>query len=684
MSSSTAVPGSTKRGSNNPNRNNQRRRASGSTPNTARSTRPEISPTRLVTQTLRGTVSLNPRGFGFVTPIDPERPDVFIPPPLLKFNACIDADLVEVDYTSDGDKNTAQTLRLITRSRTRVFGVVVDGTLVPDPFVGVTPIHLIAPFPATRVGALVELLPQGNARVLEEFGHPVSPAAVYARALERSRVAEFAAKHPHPALSPELPSAAPRLDLTNLVTFTIDGPESRDLDDALSIERLGDGVTRLYVHIADVACAVPEGSPMDQRARELATSVYLPSYSIPMIDPALSYGTCSLLEDQVRHALTIAMDVDRHGFITDSEIFESTIRSDARLTYTQVAAFLTTGLSTPALTAPIADALTRTFELTTRLGAQRARRGGLGSHESELQGDLAIVNGAIVVVAPDGAEPAHVLIEEAMVAANESVAQWLLARDLPGVFRTHAAPTSSASLALTAFALTLGLDVDLPELLTPLDLSDLEAVFAAGGFGDVEIFNVLGDHLARAVYTPVVGDHFGLASEGYVHFTSPIRRYADLTVHRIIKSHLAGETYPLAHLQELCDEINAGASRAARAESVARSLFFAILIQRNKRDTIYPSKVSRVSKRGIFVRLEAMAASGWIAARDISERPVQVDEQSITLTAGRDTFTVGQNVNVRLHRADLEAGSVEFIQASKPQIQRSTHNRSSSPQQRRR
>jgi ribonuclease R len=681
MSSTTTSPASANRGGNR-NRSSQQRRPQG-TPTSQRQNgghrapRPADGASR--TETLRGTVSLNPRGFGFVTAVDPERPDVFIPPPLLMAAACIDADLVDVEYSVAGDKTTAQSINLVKRSRTRVVGIVVDGYLQPDPFVAKAPIHIIAPCPAQRVAALVELLPAGNARILEEFGHPASPAAVYARALERSRVAESAAKFPHPEISPELKSAATRVDLTDLLTFTIDGPESRDLDDALSIEPLANGDQRLYVHIADVACAVPEGSPMDQRARELATSVYLPSFSIPMIDPALSYGTCSLLEDQVRNALTITMDVDRTGKIVDTEIFESVIRSDARLTYEQVATFLDGTVT--AVTPNVAEALTSVHDVTSRLGVVRARRGGLGSAESERQSDIAVVNGQIATVAPDGAQVAHDLIEEAMVAANESVAQWLTARGLPGVFRTHAGPAEAASSALTAFARTFGIEVTLPDVLTPRDLSDLENLFVDSGHADVEVFNVLADHLARATYTPVVGEHFGLASDGYVHFTSPIRRYADLTVHRIIKYHLAGATYDAAQLLTLCEEINAGAGRAARAESVARSLFFAILVQRNKRDTIYPAKVSRVSRRGVFVRLQDMGASGWISARDISESSVRVDDDAITLTAGRDVFTVGQAINVRVHRTDLEAGSIEFIQASKPLAGRQSSQRGARPQQ---
>lgn len=621
------------------------------------------SPSRI--GTLRGVVSLNPRGFGFVTPYDTEQPDVFISPPLARQSVCLDADVVDVTYLAEGERATAQSITLVERPRTRVVGVAVAGELQVDPFVAAAAIPLLRPHPEQRVAVLAELTAQGNARVVRELGHPASPAAVYAQALERSRVAEVVARFANDVATSAPTDRARRVDFTDLVTFTIDGPESRDLDDAISVEPTPAGGWRLYVHIADVASAVPVGSPVDQRAAALATSVYLPGYSIPMIDPTLAYGACSLLEGEERRTLSAVLGVARDGAITAVEVVESRIRSDARLTYTQAAAVLRHG-SASGVSTEIARAVRLAGSVANALAGPRAARAGLRSNEAERRADLVVTENAIELAPDDDAAEAHALIEELMVAANEAVAAWLAEHGLPGVFRTHAAPVSAGAAALRAFALTRGLTVDLDDELSPHALSAFELTLSEAGHRDVAVFEVLADYLPRAEYASRVGDHYGLASSGYVHFTSPIRRYADLSVHRIIKAYLAGEPTPTGNLDALCAAINEGASRAARAEAVARSLFFTLLISRRGKTTTYPARVSRVSPRGVFVRLDEFAASGWISARDLTKGAVSVDEAAVTLRAGRDTYVIGQSLRVRPSAINLAAGIVEFALASTP------------------
>lgn len=610
--------------------------------------------------TLRGTVTVNPRGFGFVTPVDTTQPDVFLPPPLLESSRLIDADVVDVSYVIREERTTAVAVQRVERVRTRIVGVVGPGAvLAPDPFVAPYSLRIQGACPNVGTTVLAEFT--GPAvRVIEQYGAVTDPLAVYARALERTRLAETIAANPIKSVDVPTarPTAGPRRDLTGLLTFTIDGPESRDLDDAVSVEAIDRDTTRLYVHIADVAAVVTPASGVDRRARALGTSTYLPGYSIPMIVPELAYDGCSLLPGVERDTLTVEMVVGADGVPTALDVYESRIRSDVRYDYASAAAVL----ATPAtITTPGEAALRLAHATTQRLAVPRAARGGLRGSETQRDHELTVVDGHFVPVPDDHAALAHQLIEEAMVAANEAVAQWLVARGLPGIFRVHARPQPGAALAMTAFANYLGAPIDLPEELTPLDLSRYEEHLRAAGH-EIDVLNVLGDYLARAQYTPQAGEHFGLASDGYLHFTSPIRRYADLTVHRIIKAHLAGTTYG-EDLTVLCAQINRASDLAARSESVARALALAGILARTR--GALTATVSRLSSRGVFVRLEESGASGWIPARVLAPgSTIEVADPPIALRCSAGVYHVSDPVQVRVLRADVEAGQVDFALAT--------------------
>jgi len=617
-----------------------------------RSPRIDDAPERIT-----GTVSVNPRGFGFVNPSDKADADVFIPPPLLRSKSLIDGDLVDVvfDTSFDGLSRTARHITLLSRSRTRLFGRVQNGSLLPDPFTALVAVPLRRPYPPTGETAVVDIT-ETPARIISVHGPASAPAALLAQALERGRVAEVDAAN---IVDKVLPAEdhTHRRDLSDLVTFTIDGPESRDLDDALSVMRLPDGVIRLFVHIADVASAVPLGSPIDERARAMGTSVYLPGHSIPMIPPALSYEHCSLLPNQPRATLTVSMDISPEGEITNTELFESHIVSNARLSYTEVAGFLEEGTSS--LDHQIQAALSIVHQATTRLGVLRRARGGLSAQEIEAMDDITAKDGRIVRVHPDEADIAHDLIEEAMVAANESVASYLLELGLHGVFRVHAAPDDEAVPALTAFASSQGINIPLASPVTPASISEFEAALAADGGSITELFSILSDYMSRAEYTPSPGSHFGLASSGYVHFTSPIRRYADLTVHRIIKAHLAGQPTPNIDLVELCESINASTARAARAESVARNLFWLAHLSASTPQKMR-ARIVRVSERGIYVRLIEYGLGSLLRARDLDPRGDLELLGPTSIRAAKRVFSIGQEILVKKESLDLAAGTIDF------------------------
>jgi ribonuclease R len=528
--------------------------------------------------------------------------------------------------------------------------------VVPDPWVGadqitVKPSVIAASGLHPGEGVVVALTP---GREITGYGSATKPTALRQRALERFQLAELDTAVPIP--TPD--NTIERQDLTSLFTFTIDGPDSRDLDDAISVVRRGDDLV-LYVHIADVASAVPLGSPADLRARALATSVYLPGYSLPMFPPELSYDECSLLPDVVRRTITVEYAVTPDDLVTQVKVYHSLIRSNARLTYEQVARALE---GAAPLDPSTQAAIELTNEATTRLGVARAARGGLVSDRFEPIFDLSTKNDQITAVPADDAPVAHDLIEEAMVAANEAVGSWLREKGLEGVYRVHPAPGPDVIAAIEALALALGIPVTPGPELTPHSLALVDAQLRTHPDPVAPLWAVVSAHLERAYYQPAPGHHFGLASEVYVHFTSPIRRYADLTVHRIISAHLTGTTYE-DDLEGLCAAINAAASLAARAESAARNLLWACFLRAlpdAKRRNLN-ARIVKISEKGVVVALNEYGASGWILARDLDPAGVIVDEHCLSATGIRaGKWELGQAVAVNVGDIDVQSGLVSF------------------------
>ena len=505
------------------------------------------------------------------------------------------------------------------------------------------------------VGAVV--ISDGVVELTHHFGNPRDFDALYARALWRARVGEAAApKAPRMGSTESLV----RRDLVELVTFTIDGPDSRDLDDALSIERLDSGVLRLYVHVADVSDKVALGSENDRRAAKIATSVYLPGRVVTMVDESLSFDGCSLLEGVRRDVMTVQMDVDPSGEVIASEIYAARIESRAKLTYQAVAAQLRGEVRLG--DDDVARGVDLAHVVATRLGALRAARGGLTVKRFEPV-RVTLGDGVLHTAEPDGAEVAHDLIEEAMVAANETVASWLTERGLAAVFRRHSAPGSSAAEALESFAEGLGIVAVLGDELTPQSVAAFERQLSERGVADDGLWEVLVGKLGRASYTARPGSHFGLASEAYVHFTSPIRRYADLVVHRVVKGALSrkkgGEVLSEKYLDGLCAHLDEQNERASKAERYATSLIWLKwMVEHRPVGTEVRGRVVRVGKRGAMVRIDGVGVSGWVALA--GHGPVTVSDDGVRASRGAASYVVGQVLTVKVSSLDLESGMIEL------------------------
>jgi len=636
-----------------------------------------------------GTFRPHPRGFGFVdfdeahlAPGGVVVTSCFVPPPLTA--PLLDGDLVEAAFgVEDDGRGTAVAVELRERRRTEVFGVVEEGLVLRvDPHVATARWTLEGRVEDLPVGVavLADVTGDRTADPSDEWDEPTDGDALLERVRVRHRLPS---SHPPEVLAEAEAQAArdaagrrrradplPRRDLRRLTTLTIDAPSSRDLDDALSVYPADlDGGIRVCVHIADVAAHVRPGTLVDEEARRAATSVYLPGWTRPMLPNRLSDEALSLVPDADRDALTVEMRLAADGEITAADVYASRIRSDVRLSYETAAAVLA-GQPTDDVGPEVVEALRWLRTAGARLGVQRLRRGGVEARRVEPELAVEVVEGVAEQVAATPSNPANLLIERLMVAANESVAGWLVDRGLPGVFRVHPTPGPDAAVALEAFCAAAGFHPGFGTTLTPLGLSALSSQLdAAADETASAVWDVLLGFLGRASYTPVAGPHFGLASPGYVHFTSPLRRYADLLVHRTVHAFLAGHREAAAYpspveLTELCAHLDAATRTASTAErQMRKSLWLVTMARRvaDDPDVRFSGRVTGVGPKGLFVTLDGSHVSGMVGARTPPGRGWTVSPDGLSLVDSTGSrMGYGDPVVVQIVTADVEAGQLEL------------------------
>lgn len=455
-------------------------------------------------------------------------------------------------------------------------------------------------------------------------------------------------------------------DLTGRTVFTIDPDDAKDFDDALSIERLDDGSMLLGVHIADVSHYVPWASPIDIQARRRGTSVYLVDRVIPMLPEELSNDVCSLRPNELRRTMTVDMAIDAAGNVRHAKIYPSVICSQARLTYAQAQECIDARLrsdvpaSTRAL--PVASGA-RAEDIAMRiewlhtvarsLHAARIARGGMDfeSVEAKVRLDEA---GRPLGVDLRTKTDATALVEEAMIAANEAVARLLRDSKTACIYRVHEAPTKADMAQLKPILQEFGYDKHVS--LAALSAADPQAIqrvlsYARGRREEFLVSSLLVRSMKRAVYRDVCERHFGLASDAYAHFTSPIRRYPDLMVHRLVKTALFGRTQETSAVEHALAAISEHASDAERtAEEAAREsqeLKLYELLSQHVGDQV-EGMISGVTASGFFVRLEN-TAEGFVSLAGREEYFV-LDSLRRTLT-GSDSLVVyrlGMRVRVRI------------------------------------
>ncbi|HMO48655.1 MAG TPA: ribonuclease R [Rubrivivax sp.] len=490
-----------------------------------------------------------------------------------------------------------------------------------------------------------------------------------------------------------------RIDLSDVPLVTIDGEDARDFDDAVYCEPFvrGRGKNRvegwrLIVAIADVSHYVKPGEAIDADAYERATSVYFPRRVIPMLPEKLSNGLCSLNPEQDRLAMVCDMVIGAEGAIDAYQFYPALMRSQARLTYTEVAAVLanTRGPEAKAR-AELVPHLLHLHEVYRALLKQRAKRGAVDFETTETQ-IVCDDNGRIEKIVPRTRNDAHRLIEEAMLAANECAAGFIEAAGHPALFRVHEGPTPERRVTLQNYLRALGIGLHLSDDPTPAEMQSIAE--ATKDRPEVaQIHTMLLRSMQQAVYTSDNAGHFGLAYGAYAHFTSPIRRYPDLLVHRVIKAILGDKRYQLdaalvarlppppprrgakpaadkpakAMSKELQTWELAGAHCSAnerRADEASRDVeaWLKCRFMREHLGEEYAGTVSAVTSFGLFVTLDALYVEGLVHITELGGEYYRFDELHQELRGERTgvRYAIGTRVRVQVSRVDLDSRRIDF------------------------
>jgi ribonuclease R len=616
-----------------------------------------------------GTLKRHRDGFGFVARLDRDGDDVFVPPD--EAAKALDGDLVRLEIVpARGGRTAGRILEVVERRRRLLIGTYhargAHSFVVPaDP-----ELEAYVPVPETAAAkdgdvVKVALDPSGRAlagTVVEAIGRPGEPRVEVLRVAYARGFADVFPEDVRADADAVPDRVRPedvrgRRDLTALPLVTIDGEDARDFDDAVYVERLpskkGKPAWRLVVAIADVAHYVRAGSALDGEALRRGTSVYFPMQVLPMLPERLSNGICSLNPDVDRLCMVADLVVDASGEAREADVYEAVMRSAARCTYTEVARVLD-GEKVPHRERFRGD-FERMAELQEKLTAMRRRRGAIDFDlpESKIVLDA---DGNVVGIEKRPRNRAHRIVEEFMLAANEAVARWFGKRELPTIYRVHGVPDEEKLERFLDLARTHGFETPEP----PVDPRALNALLERlRGHAQQRALNqLLLRAMMQALYSPENVGHYGLAAEHYLHFTSPIRRYPDLMVHRLLKEEWARRHGEAARRtpEEALQETAALASDRERAAMEAEreiASYYAAVFMKDKVGETFDGVVSAVAEFGMFVELQQHFVEGLVRVEDLGGL-LELDpvlHALVDRTTGR-AFRVGDEVEVEVVAAN--------------------------------
>jgi ribonuclease R len=624
-------------------------------------------------------------GYGFVISEEEGETDVFIPARAMEGAMHGDRVIARFEKPSVAGKREGRIIQMLGRARTDLVGrfeknkninVVVPQEKRISQVVYVTPrnslhardgdmvIVKILQYPSKKrnpIGSITKILGHhSDARIdsdliIESHGLPKTfPHEVLKEAQGLPEKVQEGAVHT-------------RKDLRNLITVTIDGEKAKDFDDAVSAQRLPDGLIRLWVHVADVGHYVPWNGNLDQEALKRGTSIYFPDRVVPMFPEKLSNQICSLNPNEDRLTLTCEMDFDTNGTRTSYQVYESVILSKARMTYTQVKEILQ-GKPWPehSQSKNIIALLQILEDLSQRLHQKRRRRGSIDFDlpEPEIILDL---QGQVSDILRQERNIAHRIIEECMLAANETVAEHLTNLQTPMVFRIHEEPDADRMRDFNEFIQPFGLYLKGINKIKPNSLQKLLDQ-AKGTQYEKLINHVLLRSMKQARYSTEKKGHFGLAAEHYTHFTSPIRRYPDLIVHRLLKEVLSNGALPskrIKHLEEILPGIAKQSSEREREAMEAEREVIDFKKARFMLDKIgeeFDAYITGVTNFGFFVGLQLYFVEGLVHMTSLHDDYYSYVEKQHALVGEhqRRVFRLGDEVRVRVERVDIDQRRIDF------------------------
>lgn len=630
-----------------------------------------------------GSIEGNEKGFGFLVPKDKEKDDIFIPAEDMNGAMHGDKVIVNIVKKEEGDKRSeGEVMRILERTNKYIVGTFEDninfGFLIPDEHKIAYDIFIPKDLKSgakDRQKVVVEITtwpeqrrnPEG--KVVDVLGYPNEKGADILSIIKQFQLPEEFLKEVlretdsiEESISQE--ELEGRVDLRDLKTFTIDGADAKDFDDAVSIEALSNGNFKLGVHIADVSHYVRPNTELDKEAYKRGASVYLIDRVIPMLPEKLSNGICSLKPNEDRLTLSVIMEIDDKGKVVDHEIVESIISSKQRLIYDDVSDFLENeDERAKAILSNLLTELKQMEQLMETLMKKRHSRGSIDFDFAETFIELD-ENGFPIDVRKAERRIANRMIEEFMLVTNETVAERFFWADTPFLYRIHEEPNPEKLQQFGEFIHNFDYSLKGSEI-HPKQLQQLIEEIK-GKKEELVISTLLLRSLRKAKYSEVKDIHFGLAAEHYSHFTAPIRRYPDLMIHKIIKDSINGKLTSNKEkayediLPDVAEHTSMAERRAEEAEREVADLKMAQYMS-GKIGEQYEGIISSVTSFGLFVQLEN-TIEGLVHFNNMDDDYYIFDEENYYIIGERThkTYRLGDIVKIEVIGADIGKKNIDF------------------------